>query len=60
VLSAFLTAGVGDLIPPLRSSWDRQGDALAVGDDPDTALHRARQGVSRFTVEIEPPSALAR
>jgi biotin carboxylase len=60
VMSAFLTAGVGDLIPPLRSSWDRQGDALAVGDDPDTALHRARQGVSRFTVEIEPPSALAR
>jgi biotin carboxylase len=59
VVSAFLTAEVGDVVPPLHNSWARQGDALAIGDDPDTALDRARQGVGRFTVEVEPLSAQA-
>ena len=56
VVFASLTASVGDLVPPLHSSWARQGEALAIGDDPDTALDRAQQSVGRFTVEVEPPS----
>ncbi|MFI9273206.1 ATP-grasp domain-containing protein [Kitasatospora sp. NPDC052896] len=59
VVTAVLTAAVGDLVPPLHNSWARQGDVIAIGDDPDTALQRARQGVGRFTVEVEPPSAPA-
>ncbi|MEX0170785.1 ATP-grasp domain-containing protein [Streptomyces sp. LMG1-1-1.1] len=59
VESAFLTAAVGDLVPPLTSSWDRQGDALAIGPDPDTALHLAQQAVGLFEVEVAPSTATA-
>ncbi|MGW4383670.1 ATP-grasp domain-containing protein [Kitasatospora sp. NPDC004531] len=59
VETAFLTAAVGDLVPPLRSSWDRQGDALAVGPDPDSALRRAQHAVGLFAVEVAPSAATA-
>ncbi|MGA5134817.1 ATP-grasp domain-containing protein [Streptomyces olivoreticuli] len=54
VESAFLTASVGDVVPPVRSSDDRHGDALATGPDADTALRRAKEAVARFAVDIEP------
>ncbi|GIF11374.1 ATP-grasp domain-containing protein [Actinoplanes teichomyceticus] len=54
---AVLTAAVGDLIPPLRNSWDRQGEALAIGPDPDTALQLAQQAVGRIQVEVVPSTA---
>ncbi|WP_431681328.1 ATP-grasp domain-containing protein [Kitasatospora sp. KL5] len=59
VMAADLSAAVGDVIAPIRSSEDRYGEALAVGDDADSALHRAREGVARLTVEVEPPQPAA-
>ncbi|MFC0599014.1 ATP-grasp domain-containing protein [Streptomyces palmae] len=51
---AGLSAAVGDTIPEVRGSADRQGEALAVGDDADSALRRARAAIGRLRVEVEP------
>jgi biotin carboxylase len=54
---AFLAAAVGDLVPPLRNSGDRRGEALAIGPDPDTALRLAQQAVGLFEVDVVPSTA---
>ncbi|WP_329298294.1 ATP-grasp domain-containing protein [Streptomyces sp. NBC_00659] len=51
---ASLSAAVGDVISEVRSSADRHGEALAVGEDADSALRNAREAVARFLVEVEP------
>ncbi|MGQ4516208.1 ATP-grasp domain-containing protein [Streptomyces sp. DW26H14] len=38
VLDVTLDVGVGDTVRPLRSSWDRLGQVVAVGPDADAAL----------------------
>ncbi|MFE7271047.1 ATP-grasp domain-containing protein [Streptomyces sp. NPDC057623] len=50
VTEAYLTASQGDVIAELRSSSDRAGAVIAVGDTPDEALHRARRAVGRLIV----------
>ncbi|MFH8407549.1 ATP-grasp domain-containing protein [Streptomyces sp. NPDC018019] len=57
VLFASLSAAVGDVVREARSSDDRCGEALAVGDDADTALRRAQAAVGRLVVEVEPLDA---
>ncbi|MFF3615646.1 ATP-grasp domain-containing protein [Streptomyces sp. NPDC002580] len=51
---ASLSAAVGDVISEVRSSADRHGEALAVGEDADSALRNAREAVARFLVTVEP------
>ncbi|WP_190022820.1 ATP-grasp domain-containing protein [Streptomyces hiroshimensis] len=52
VEDAVLTAAVGDVIPPVRTSEDRAGFAFATGADADTALARAKESVAQFAVEL--------
>ncbi|MFH9419781.1 ATP-grasp domain-containing protein [Streptomyces sp. NPDC017529] len=54
VLFASLSASVGDVVREARSSDDRSGEALAVGDDADSALRRAQEAIGRLVVETEP------
>ncbi|URM88712.1 ATP-grasp domain-containing protein [Streptomyces sp. MRC013] len=51
---ASLSAAVGDEVRIARNSRERLGEALAVGDDADSALRRAREAVGRLVVEVEP------
>lgn len=51
---ASLSAAVGDVVSEIRSSDDRHGEALAVGDDADSALRNAREATGRLVVEVEP------
>lgn len=51
---ASLSPAVGDVISEVRSSTDRHGEALAAGEDADSALRYAQEAVARFVVEVEP------
>lgn len=51
---ASLSAAAGDVVAEVRSSDDRHGEALAVGDDADSALRNAREAIGRLVVEVEP------
>lgn len=51
---AFLSVAVGDEVSEARSSDDRLGEALAVGDDADSALRHAQEAVGRLVVKVEP------
>ncbi|MER0240450.1 ATP-grasp domain-containing protein [Streptomyces sp. HSW2009] len=51
---ASLSVAVGDVVSDVRSSADRHGEVLAIGDDADSALRHAREAVGRLAVEVEP------
>ncbi|MGC0339099.1 ATP-grasp domain-containing protein [Streptomyces sp. SLBN-8D4] len=57
VTEAYLTVSPGDVIGELRSSSDRAGAVIAVGDTPDVALHRARGAVDRLRVRTAETSS---
>ncbi|MEW9528665.1 ATP-grasp domain-containing protein [Microbispora sp. NPDC049125] len=48
-----LTARVGDVAAPLRSSWDRLGHAIAVGATGEEAEERAVKAVSLLSLRVE-------
>ncbi|WIM95002.1 ATP-grasp domain-containing protein [Actinoplanes oblitus] len=49
-----VTAGPGDRVPALRSSWDRAGIVMATGADGGEALRRARTAADLVRVDTRP------
>ncbi|WP_037678842.1 ATP-grasp domain-containing protein [Streptomyces griseus] len=53
VLTVALDVAVGDTVRPLRSSWDRIGQVVAVGPDADAALARCEKTGASVVVRTE-------
>lgn len=54
VREVVVTAEPGSEVRPVRSSADRIGYVIATGDDPDSAVERARAAAERIRVRTEP------
>uniref|UniRef100_A0AAU3GUK9 ATP-grasp domain-containing protein n=1 Tax=Streptomyces sp. NBC_01401 TaxID=2903854 RepID=A0AAU3GUK9_9ACTN len=53
VLDVALSAEVGDTVGPLRSSWDRLGQVVAVGEDADAALALCEKTCAAVVIRTE-------
>jgi biotin carboxylase len=56
VLAVALDVAVGDTVQPLRSSWDRIGQVVAVGPDADAALALCEKAGAAVVVRTEAPT----
>ncbi|MET7570012.1 ATP-grasp domain-containing protein [Streptomyces sp. NPDC005492] len=56
VLTVALDIAVGDTVRPLRSSWDRIGQVVAVGPDADAALALSHKTAEAIVVRTEVPA----
>ncbi|MFD3515438.1 ATP-grasp domain-containing protein [Streptomyces sp. NPDC058657] len=56
VLDVDLGVAVGDTVRPLRSSWDRIGQVIAVGPDADAALALCEKVCAAVVVRTEEPA----
>ncbi|MER6222256.1 ATP-grasp domain-containing protein [Streptomyces sp. 900105755] len=56
VLTVALDVAVGDTVRPLRSSWDRIGQVVAVGPDADAALALCEKTGASLVVRTEVPA----
>ncbi|MFD3842026.1 ATP-grasp domain-containing protein [Streptomyces sp. NPDC058642] len=56
VLTVALDVAVGDTVRPLRSSWDRIGQVVAVGPDADAALALCEKTAAALAVRTEVPA----
>ncbi|KMS88000.1 MULTISPECIES: ATP-grasp domain-containing protein [Streptomyces] len=56
VLTVALDVAVGDTVRPLRSSWDRIGQVVAVGPDADAALALCEKTGASVVVRTEVPA----
>ncbi|MER6328117.1 ATP-grasp domain-containing protein [Streptomyces sp. NPDC001034] len=56
VLTVALDVAVGDTVRPLRSSWDRIGQVVAVGPDADAALALCEKTCAAVVVRTEVPA----
>jgi biotin carboxylase len=51
ILDVVIDVTTGEVVPPLRASWDRVGQVIAVGNTAAQALHRCEQAVADLEVE---------
>jgi biotin carboxylase len=57
VVNCHVSAVPGGTINELRSSWDRVGSVMAMGDTPDEAMQLAEKAVEQIRITVRPSAA---